>query len=151
MTDLAPFVAAALRDRVVQELTDENKKLKDEKFIVNITSDHGKFIDNEVDIREDQSLYSIDDYGKVLIYLPINEDASGNEIDVPYEALEIRVGGDVLVRGRVLRLEDLELHTLGDNVYFGFDFRQEGRPGGFLLQRRLQSSWLESLQWEIST
>jgi hypothetical protein len=70
---------------------------------------------------------------------------------VPYEALEIRVGGDVLVRGRVLRLEDLELHTLGDNVYFGFDFRQEGRPGGFLLQRRLQSSWLESLQWEIST
>jgi hypothetical protein len=57
----------------------------------------------------------------------------------------------VLVRGRVLRLEDLELHTLGDNVYFGFDFRQEGRPGGFLLQRRLQSSWLESLQWEIST
>lgn len=103
MSDLGPFVAAALRDRVVQELLEENKQLRrerNEKSMIRVTGRSGTPVYYEDLVTNGANFNEAQGRSCWVLVLPTRKNAGGSEIGVSQETfrndLEIRLGRVVL-------------------------------------------------------
>lgn len=120
MSDLAPFVAAVLRDGVVKDLMDENERLReeieerDEGFMFQLTGREGAPIYFEQLITNRHPL-DWDEWGLLNMY-DINVNLS---FETFMKSFEIWLGGELLPSNQVLNAENSENDDVG--FYFNFD------------------------------
>lgn len=125
MSDLAPFVAAALRD-LLQELMDENNQLRQEKrnrSMIRITGRNGTPVYYENSVTNGRgSLNRRGGDGLWVVDLPTRKDASGNSFGLPwkiFQKLEISLGG-VVLRETSNNLEHFSMND--DMLHLYFDY-----------------------------
>ena len=112
MSDIGPFVAAALRDRVVQELVDETNRLREElrqekdRLVFRITGQNGTPVYHEqsVTIACTTGFNNGSDVHMIQIIDGSNGDRINGGVGVPWKTftkdLEFRLGGVVLKDNR---------------------------------------------------
>ena len=114
-SDLAPFVAAVLRDEVVDELIKENNELKSRQFLVQITGTNGTPI-HYVTTFKHAIRSSADDIGDSPLIHVCFVDGSSHDLTtdgLPLSSLniEIRLGGVVVQR---FNIDDMSILFLPD-------------------------------------
>ena len=119
-SDLAPFVAAVLKDRTVAEMIQENNELKskltdrdNERLLVEVTGQDGS------PIYYEESFKNAERYRGDHIFLGFDNDGSGHDLTTdgfPLSSIgeiKIRLGGVVVQR---FNIDDLTIHFC-DSVY----------------------------------
>ena len=138
MSDLAPFVAAAIRDKSVEELQKENDRLQKENerlremLSVQITGPEGTPVYSHAQLATDGFLQDYDDWEGWVVNF--REEDLLPCVAEDLNAIEIRVGGVVILTGASLvdhrygRVFEEERFDK-ESGYFEFDIYNLGSEG----------------------
>jgi len=141
-SDLAPFVGASLRDRIIDGMKDINDALQsrlteseNERLLVQITGVDGSPVYYEESFRNAERYDDIDDDGDIV--LDFDNDGS-SYYDLPLSSLgeiEIRLGGVVVQR---FNIDDL-------NIHFDNDIYNEENPMEYIILQHIHRRHLSGL------
>ena len=133
ISDLAPFVAAVLKDKTVTDLTRENEELREreeERLLVEITGRGGTPVYYQTSLKDGKTHPFESDLWNVCFKQKKNE--NGEDIVLPLNLiknLEIRLGGIVVsdmkylstdIEGGGCTFSDNEENSQVGNIYWGY-------------------------------
>ena len=148
MSDLAPFVAAALRDRTVEDLNNELREEREARLVVQITGPSGNPVYYESSLLDGASLVWGTRWGLVNREAYTAESHADTSIPLPVnaiESLEIRLGGVVVHHfDRDLFFECMTTDVTDED--FDREKKKEPQMGGFYFSTTRENTAVTRIQ-----